>query len=50
MRAGVSVMSESSARQATEPAADFEILLVEPGYLRRTCNRETWLALIDIGA
>lgn len=28
-----------------------EVLLVEsPGYLRKTCNRETGLALIDIGA
>jgi uncharacterized protein len=28
-----------------------EVILVEsPGYLRKTCNRETGLALIDIGA
>jgi hypothetical protein len=28
-----------------------EVILVEsPGYLRKTCDRETGLALIDIGA
>ena len=28
-----------------------EVLLVEsPGYLRRVCNRDSGLALIDIGA